>query len=74
MAIIYYFIFWYANFTVIIFNNTCCHLMSVNCIYAFVNMTEIQITNNTLSSQYNSLLYFYNYTTLVANFNEVRKV
>ena len=49
-------------------NNTGGHLMSVNCIYTFVNMTEIQIINNILSSRYNSLLYFYNYTTLVANF------
>ena len=53
-------------------NNTGGHLISVNCIYTLVNMTEIQIINNTLLSRYNSLLLFHNYTTLVANFNEVK--
>ena len=52
-------------------SNTGGHLVSVNCIYTLFNMTKIQIINNTLSSQYNSLLTFYNYTTLVANFNEI---
>ena len=47
-------------------------LISLNGTYVVVIVTELQIINNTLSSEYNSLLLFHNYTVLLASFNEVK--
>ena len=53
-------------------NNIGGHLITLSGTYVVVIVTELQIINNTLSSEYNSLLLFHNYTTLVASFNEVK--
>ena len=53
-------------------NNIGGHLISLNGTYVVAIVTELQIINNTLSSGYNSLLLFHNYTVLVASFNEVK--
>ena len=52
-------------------NNIGGYLVSLNGDRALVNVTELWIMNNTVSSEYSSLLLFHNYTTLFASFNEV---
>ena len=52
-------------------NNIGSYLVSLNSNHALVNVAELWIMNNTLSSEYNSLLLFHNYTTLYARFNKV---
>ena len=53
-------------------NNIGGTLISLNGTYVVVIVTKLQIINNTLSSEYNSLLLFHNYTVLLASFNEVK--
>ena len=52
-------------------NNIGGYLVSLSVTNVLVNVAELWIINNTLSSEYNSLLLFHNYTTLLASFNEV---
>jgi len=52
-------------------NNIGGQLLSLDGTYILLNMTELQIKNNTLLPQYNSLLLFQNYTVLAASLNKV---
>ena len=52
-------------------NNIGDYLVSLNGTHVLVNVNELWIINNTVSSEYTSLLLFHNYTTLLASFNEV---
>ena len=53
------------------FNNTGGHLISLNDDYILANIIDIQITHNVLLPEYDGLVVFQNYDTLVANITNI---